>query len=79
MNISTEPRERTVTGGKMKFRDQHGRQREDHLRILWADACSPLGCEPLAAGWVLPGGMRTTDKDVAMRCTEDIARRLAGY
>lgn len=31
-------------------------------RVIWANACSPAGREPQLAGWVLPGGRRTTSR-----------------
>ena len=54
------------------------RQRTAHSRdivhgdivIPWADECEPLGRAPLAAGWCLPGGERTSVPEVAMRVAE---------
>lgn len=36
-------------------------------RVIWAIECRPLGsASKIAAGWALPGGTRTTDRDEAV-------------
>lgn len=70
----TEPKERAVTGGKMRWLNVRYREQVDHLRIVWGDKCKSH-----EAGWCLPGGGRTQVKEHAMRCAEQLARVLAGY
>lgn len=40
--------------------------------VPWAPATNPTRGEPLEEGWVLPGGLRTKDVDLAMQVAEQI-------
>lgn len=35
-------------------------------RVCWGEACYPADSPPVDAGWVLPGGRRTQDIEVAL-------------
>lgn len=52
------------------------------LRICWAEAreAEPALDRPaLPAGWVLPGGERTINKEYVLRWCESVCKSLAGY
>lgn len=49
-------------------------------RVIFAEACTPLGAAPCERGWVLPGGQRTTNRGIALLVAERIDRALSfGY
>ncbi len=35
-------------------------------RLIWAEACHPVGRDPLPEGWAIPGGARITDRSSAL-------------
>lgn len=49
-------------------------------RVIFAEPCTPLGCAPCERGWVLPGGIRTTNRAIAEMVAGRIDRALStGY
>lgn len=52
------------------------------LEIIWAEerAADPdIGREAIPAGWVIPGGERTQDKEKVLRWCEAVCKGMAGY
>ncbi len=47
-------------------------------RVIWATACCPIRGSEQPEGWVLPGGIRTTDKHEATAYAVRLDRLLSG-
>lgn len=48
-------------------------------RLIWADACTPFGKPQSPAGWVLPGGDRTIDRNKALRVVKNMDRLMSAH
>lgn len=49
-------------------------------RVIYAKACTPIrSSSDLPEGWVLPGGIRTTDKHEATAYAVRLNRMLSGH
>lgn len=49
-------------------------------RVIFAEACHPRHGLPCLRGWVLPGGHRTTDRELAVLAASRMDKAMrAGY